>query len=186
MILYIAEVHVGYAVQEFCKAFVSLCNGRAEFVAVHVKIIEQPGEAAFGGRTLCGCFDMVKHTLQGFIQIFVVVGSEIDIAKQLGRKNKEALFFYQAVTSFLSFGIRHFCIVKSVVSGFLFTGIDIACQVFGNVSIKHRAKNIVLKIPAVNGTTKFISDCPYRTVQLVTLLLFLCINHCFRSPFHQV
>ena len=91
VILYIAEVHVGYAVQEFCKAFVSLCNGRAEFVAVHVKIIEQPGEAAFGGRTLCGCFDMVKHTLQGFIQIFVVVGSEIDIAKQLGRKNKEAL-----------------------------------------------------------------------------------------------
>ena len=186
MILYIAEVHVGYAVQEFCKAFVSLCNGRAEFVAVHVKIIEQPGEAAFGGRTLCGCFDMVKHTLQGFIQIFVVVGSEIDIAEQLRRQNEKAFFFNQSLTGFLGFGIRHFCIVKSVVPGFMFAGIDIACQIFGNISVEHRAKDIVLEIPTVHSTTKFISDCPYRTVQLVTLLLFLCINHCFRSPFHQV
>ena len=87
---------------------------------------------------------------------------------------------------FLGFGIRHFCIVKSVVPGFMFAGIDIACQIFGNISVEHRAKDIVLEIPTVHSTTKFISDCPYRTVQLVPLLLFLCINHCFRSPFHQV
>ena len=80
---------------------------------------------------------------------------------------------------FLGFGIRHFCIVKSVVPGFMFAGIDIACQIFGNISVEHRAKDIVLEIPTVHSTTKFISDCPYRTVQLVPFLLFLCINHGF-------
>ena len=129
---------------------------------------------------------MVEYTLQGFIQIFVVVGSEIDIAKQLGRKNKEALFFYQAVTSFFCISIGHSGIIKIGIASFLFARIDVVGQVLGDIAIKHGSENIVLKIPAVNGTTKFISDCPYRTVQLVTLLLFLCINHCFRSPFHQV
>ena len=49
---------------------------------------------------------MVKHTLQGFIQIFVVVGSEIDIAEQLRRQNEKAFFFNQSLTGFLGFGIE--------------------------------------------------------------------------------
>ena len=129
---------------------------------------------------------MVEYTLQGFVQVFIVVGFEIDIAKQLGRKNKEALFFYQAVTSFFCIGIGHFGIIKIGISGFLFTGIDVVGQVLGDIAIKHGSENIVLKIPAVNGTTKFISDCPYRTMQFVTLLFFLCINHGFPSPFRSV
>ena len=186
MILHITKVHIRYAMQKFCKAFISLCNGRTELVAVHIKIIEQSGKAAFRRRSLCRAFNVVEYTLQGFVQVFIVVGSEIDIAKQLGRKNKKALFFYQAITSFFCIGIGHFGIIKIGIASFLLTRIDVVGQVLGDIAIKHGSENIVLKIPAVNGTTKFISDCPYRTMQLVTLLFFLCINHGFPSPFRSV
>ena len=172
--------------QKFCKAFISLCNGRAELVAVYIKIIEQSSEAAFRRRTFCRAFDMVEYTLQGFVQVFIVVGFLVHITEKLRRKNEKAFFFYQALTSFFCIGIGHFGIIKVIVSGFLFSGIDVVGQVLGDIAIKHGAKNIVLKIPAVNGTTKFISDCPYRTMQFVTLLLFLCINHGFPSPFRSV
>ena len=48
VILHITKVHISYTMQKFCKAFISLCNGRTELVAVYIKIIEQSGKAAFG------------------------------------------------------------------------------------------------------------------------------------------
>ena len=47
MILHITKVHISHTMQKFCKAFISLCNGRTELIAVYIKIIEQSGEAAF-------------------------------------------------------------------------------------------------------------------------------------------
>ena len=39
----------------FARRLISLCDGRTQLVAVHVKIIEQPGENRFQQRrTLCG------------------------------------------------------------------------------------------------------------------------------------
>ena len=128
---------------------------------------------------------MVEYTLQGFIQVFIVVGSEIDIAKQLGRKNKKALFFYQAIASFFCIGIGHFGIIKIGISGFPFARIDVVGQILGDIAIKHSSENVVLKIPAVNGTTKIVGDSPYRTMQFVTFLLFLCIYHGHPSTFHS-
>ena len=49
VILHITKVHIRYTMQKFCKAFISLCNGRTELVAVYIKIIKQSGKAAFGG-----------------------------------------------------------------------------------------------------------------------------------------
>ena len=48
MLLHIPKIHIRYAMQKFCKTFISLCNSRAELVAVHIKIIKQSGKAAFG------------------------------------------------------------------------------------------------------------------------------------------
>ena len=67
MIFDIAEIHICYAVQKFCKAFVSLCNGRTELIAVYIEIIEQSGEATFGGRSLCRAFNVVEYALQCFV-----------------------------------------------------------------------------------------------------------------------
>ena len=56
MVFHIAKVHISYTMQKFCKALVSLCNGRTELVAVHIKIVEQSGKAAFRGRTFLRMF----------------------------------------------------------------------------------------------------------------------------------
>ena len=186
MVFHIAKVHIGYAVQELGKAFVPLCNGRTQLVAVYIKIIEQSGKAAFGRGTLCRSFDVVEHTLQGLIQIFIIVSSAIDIAEQFRWRNEKAFFFNQSLASFFCIVIGHLCIIKINITGILFSGIDIIRQIFGDISIKHCTEDIVFKIPTVHGTTQFICNSPYCTMQLVTLLFFLCINHGFLAPFYQV
>ena len=185
MVFYISKVHIGYTMKQLCKAFISLCNCRTELIAVHIEIIKQSCKATFRGRTFCRCFDMVEYAFQGFIQIFIIVCFTVNITKQLRWRNEKAFFLNQSLTSFLCINIGHFCIVKIRISSFLFSGIDIICQVFRNVAIKHGTKDIVFEVPTVHGSTKFISDCPYRTVQFVTLLFFFCVNHCFFSPFRR-
>ena len=186
MVFHVAKIHVGYAVQQLGKAFVSLCHGRAELVAVYVKIVEQACKAAFRHRSLCGCFDMVEHTLQGLIQIFVIVSSAVDVAEQFGRRNEKAFFLNQAFTSFFCIGIGHLCVIKIGITGILFTGVDVVGQIFGDISVKHRAEDVILEIPSVHSATKLVCNRPYCTVQLITFLFFLCINHGVSAPFHRV
>ena len=54
---------------------------------------------------------------------------------------------------FFCFIIRHFSKIKLGFSGFLFSIIDIATEIFGYVSIKHGAKNIIFKIPSIHSTS---------------------------------
>ena len=186
MVFYIAQIHACHTMQKFGKALVPFCHRRTEFIAVYIKIIEQPSKATFRRRTLCRRFNMIEYTLQGFIQVFIVVCCRIHIGKQLRWQNEKSFFLHQTFTGFLCIDIAHLCIIKIRISSFLFTGIDIVCKIFRDVTVEHCAKHIVFEVPSVNSSSQFISDCPDRTMQLVTLLFFLCINHYFRSPFHQI
>ena len=113
--------------------------------------------------------------------VLMSTGADVGIFGTPGREQVE-----RAEQALERIGIGHLGIIKIGIASFLLTRIDVVGQVLGDIAIKHGSENIVLKIPAVNGTTKFISDCPYRTMQLVTLLFFLCINHGFPSPFRSV
>ena len=186
MVLHITKVHIGDTMQKLGQAFISLGNSGTQFVAVYIKIIEQSGKAAFRRRTLGRAFNMVEYPLQCFVQIFVMICSFVHITKQLRRENEKAFFFNQSLTGFLCFLICHFRIIKIRASGILFSGIDVIGQIFGDISVKHRAQDIVFEIPAVHGAAQFICNGPYCSVKLVPFLLFFGINHCFRSPFHLV
>lgn len=91
-------------------------------------------------------------------------------------------FFNQTFSSLLHIGIIHFCVIKILVTGFCLSFVDICCKVFRNISIKHRSKNIVFKIPSIYCPTKFVCNRPYSSMQFFSLL-FLFIINCHNFPF---
>ena len=133
--------------QQFRKHLIPLGNGFADRLAVYIKIIEKTGKVAFcitaGGAAL----DMGKHTLQSFVQIFILVGAGKNITEQFGRQDKEAFFLYQSLAGSLRLCIGHFCIVKIHVSCGVLTGIYVSGEILRNIAIKHGAENIRLEIP---------------------------------------
>ena len=72
--------------QKFCKAFIFFCNGRAELVAVYIKIIERVQRSCSEEEPFAEAFDMVEYTLQGFVQVFIVVGFLVHITEKLRRE----------------------------------------------------------------------------------------------------
>lgn len=48
MVFHISQVHFTYAIQQFYKFFITLCNRRTQFIAVYIIVIEQSGKV-----TLC-------------------------------------------------------------------------------------------------------------------------------------
>ena len=160
MVFYVTQIHACHTMQKFGKPFISFCHRSAKFIAVYIKVIKQPCKAAFGRGPLCRRFDIVEHTLQSFVQIFIIVRCRIHIEKQFRRQNKKAFFFHQTFAGFFCICIAHFRIVKFCISCILFTSIDIVCEIFGDITIKHSTQHIVLEIPAIHSPSQFIGDCP--------------------------
>jgi hypothetical protein len=63
VILVIAEIHAGDAIHEFDEQFIALDDGRAELVAVEVKVIKETREVFFTARAFGGLFNMVEDVL---------------------------------------------------------------------------------------------------------------------------
>ena len=120
---------------------------------------------------------MGEHGFQGLVETFVLVGPSVDIAKEFRRQNEEPFFFDEAFATFLGFAVGQFGVVKVRVAGFPFSGIDIIRQIFGDISIKHGAEDVIFKIPAIHGPAKFIGDSPNGTVQFLSFLLFFIVKN---------
>ena len=97
MILHIAQIHRRYAAQQLDQLFVALGDGCAEFVTVHIVIIEQADNVGFGWRALCRCFNVAEDAFQRFVQVFVIRCAIQHIPKQFARQDKEALFLYKPI-----------------------------------------------------------------------------------------
>ena len=183
MVLHIPQRHVADAVKELHQFFISADDRGPQLVAVHVKIVKKTGKIAFRLAALSGFLNMPEDGFQGFIQVFVARRPGPDIAKQLAWQHKKALFFYQPFFGLSRLGVRHAGIVKIGVSRRMLAAIDIAAQFFGNISVKHGAKHIVLEIPAVYRAAQLVRNGPDGAVKLVTFLFFLGINHFLSSVF---
>ena len=46
MIFHISQIHFTYAIQQLYKFFITLCNGRTQFIAVYIIVIKQSGKVA--------------------------------------------------------------------------------------------------------------------------------------------
>ena len=172
-----AKVHAADAVEQLHQLFVALGDGGPQLVAVYVEIVKQPGEALFGGTALCGVLDMAKDLFQRFVQVFVLIRSGLDVTEQLGGQHEKALFLHQPFPRFLGLCIGKFSIVKGIVSGGDFPGIDVLRQIFRDVTIEHRSKHIALEVPAIHAAPQFVGNGPDRPVEFFTLLLFSDISH---------
>ena len=118
-----------HAVQKLHQHLITLGNGFANGLAVHIEIIEQARKVIFritaGGTAL----NVMKYFLQRFIQIVVLIRTSQNIAEQLRGQDKEPLLLYQPLPCRLRVGIRHFRIVKVLIPSGVLTLIDIGGKV---------------------------------------------------------
>ena len=177
MALDCAQVHAADAIEQFHQLFVPFGNGSAQLIAVHIKIIEQPGKALLGRTAFGGIFNMAKDCFQRFVQVLILGRSGSDVAEQLRWQHEKAFFLYQPLPCLLCLCVREPGVVKTVVPGGNLPGVDVLRQIFGDVPIEHRTKHIALEVPAIHAAPQFVGNGPDRPVEFFTLLLFSDISH---------
>ena len=129
---------------------------------------------------------MTEYLFQSLIKIFIQTCSRPYIAEQFTWKDKETFFLNQAFTCFFCLFISHLRIIKIYISCLNLTTIYICSNILRNISVKHGAENIVLEIPPIYCSTKFISNRPNCTMQFFSFLLFFSINHFDCPPFSLI
>ena len=109
--------------------------------------------------------------------------AEVTITDMIGREVTIVPGSYKRVVCIGAGALRMYSYIGDAQ---LLAGVDVVGQIFGDISVKHRAEDVILEIPSVHSATKLVCNRPYRTVQLITFLFFLCINHGVSAPFHRV
>ena len=177
MIFDISEIHFTHTIQQFHEFFITLCNGRTQFIAVNIIIIEQSCKITLSLTAFRWFLNMTEYTLQCFIQILIICSVGTNIAEQLAWQNKKSFFFYQSVSCLFRILIRHFGKIKISIACIYLTIVYVIAQIFRNISIEHCSKNIIFKVPSIYCSPQFICNCPNCAMQFITLLFLFCINH---------
>ena len=181
MILHLSQIHLRHAIEELNQLFVAFGHCRAQFVAVHIIVVKQTCKAALRLAALGGFLNMAENCLQGFVQVFILGCVIPDIAEQLAGQDEKALFFHQSGPRFFSLAVRHIGIMEIRIPRIPFAPVDVILQIFRYITVEHRAKNIILKVPAVHRTSQFISNRPDCPVELIAFLFLLHVSHDYSS-----
>ena len=152
----ITKVKPSYAFEHGSQTGVFVDHGIAEAVAGGIKISKQAFYVALGGVAVGRAFNSSKESGEIGIQAFIRVGAGSNTGEQLAWVDEVALGFNGIV-----FDVRRddligkLCIADAVVTAF-----DVAGKVFTDKAIKQGAQDILLEIPAVNGTSHIVGDLP--------------------------
>ena len=139
--------HLRYAVQQLYQHLVALGNSFANCLAVHIEIVKQTCKIILSVSAGGAALNVVEHTLQRLVQVVVLVRTGKNIAEQLRGQDEKALFLHQPFSGRLRIGVSHFCVIKVLVPGGVFTLVDIGSEVLRNIAVEHRAQHIRFKIP---------------------------------------
>ena len=162
----ITKVEPSHAFEHGSQTGVLVDYRVAEAVAGGIKIGKQAFDVALGGVAVSGAFNGGKDGGQIGVQACVGVSTGDNSGKQLAWVDKIALGFNGVVFDVRrDYAIGQRCIVDAVV-----IGLDLAGKVFTDKAIEQRAQDILLKIPAVNGTSDIVGYLPDLALQCGSLL----------------
>ena len=172
--------HLRYAVQQLYQHLVALGNSFANCLAVHIEIVKQTCKIILSVSAGGTAFNVVEYSLHRLVQVVVLVRTGKNIAEQLRGQNEKAFFLHQSLTGSLRLGVRHFGVVKVLISGGVLALVDIGGEVLRNIAVKHRAQHIRFEVPLRHMTcvNKVGGNFIDAAEQLVPLLVFLYISHC--------
>ena len=67
MIFYIPKIHFSYAIQQFYKFLIALCNCSTQFIAAYIIVIKQTCKIILRFAALCRFLNVTEYTFQCFI-----------------------------------------------------------------------------------------------------------------------
>ena len=152
----ITKVQPSYAFEHGSQTGVFVDHRVAEAVAGGVEIGKQAFDVALRGVAVGGAFNRGKNGGQIGIQAFVGGGTGRDLGKKLAGVDKVALGLNGIVFDVCgddAIGQRG--IVHAIVTAF-----DIAGEVLADEAVEQGAKNVLLEVPAINGTSDIIGNFP--------------------------
>ena len=178
-VLILTELHIGNGIEELYELFVALGDRRAQLVGIDVEIVEQPFEGVLALAPLCRIFDIMKDAFERFIERLILRRPCADVAEQLGRQNEKALLFDKVMAGLLCFFVGQTGIIKIGIARLPFPLVDVFGDVFRNVAIKHRAEDVLLKVPRIDAARmdEVGRRIPDHFMELCALLLFPIVCH---------
>ena len=175
----ITELHIGDGIEELYELFVALGDRRAQLVGIDVEIVKQPFEGVLALAPLCGIFDIVKDALKRFIERLTLRRPCADVAEQLGRQNEKALLFDKVMAGLFRFFIGQTGVIKIKAARPALSLVDVFGDILRNVAIKHRAEDVLLKVPRIDTArmNEVGRRIPDHFMELCALLLFPIVCH---------